>query len=324
LKNCDWSTLEKQLVQLGIEQGIRDDIQYLLSWLQNKRREDSLLASLRWSQEGNDRRRMIEVSETLNGRVFSYLAEQRDVDSRMLSYLGSVVNNDNMYYNAYMGTFTSAFASQLRATDTLRMKLERAFGDGADDIVAALERLNGTVANNGHGTSVNVEVEGMDLSGVEGGISNSNRLLSRLDSTLSAGNGNILSALDSLSSGDCGGDRCGNYDGVGDDAFAGIDTSSRYSRSGYDSLLSPPGFGGLQGSSDSLSASIRQVTATPFSPGMACPASELSFDACSVFGADCRVSLCDEMFHIKGRHFFEWVGVMFEFVAWVLFLVRIA
>ena len=148
-----------------------------------------------------------------------------------------------------------------------------------------------------------------------------------LEAALADGNGKILSALDSLT-GDCTGDYCGdgNYSGIGDGELGGLDSMGRsgISRAGYDSLLSVPGLGGLQSSADSLSNALRSATATPFTPGMACPAEELSVDACGYFGGECRVSVCDDIFYINGRHVLEWLGVMMEFCAWVLFLLRIA
>jgi hypothetical protein len=326
LKNCDWSTLEKQLVQLGVDMEVRDSIKSIIEWLKYKSHEDSLIAALRWNQEREDRKKMIEISETINGRIFAYYAEQKGIANSQLATLNRMDSLSGLYYASSL----SGLEGNRKSLDTLRSKLLGAIGDGADDIVDAVERLNYTLATKNMVSNVNVDVEGADMSGVEGGlaeisdgVSNTNNLLGRLDSTLSSGNSNILAALDSLS-GSCAGDQCGDYSGVGDDAFGGLDTSGRYSRAGFDSLLSAPGSGGLRDSGEAVAARIRQATQTPFMDGMACPASDLSIDACHAFGSECRVSLCDNMFYVRGRHVFEWAGLFAEFVAWVLFLVRVA
>jgi len=320
LKNCDWSTLETQLVQLGVEKEVRDSIRSIIDWLKRKRHEDSLLALLRWNSESEDRRRMIEVSETLNGRIHTYYAEQKDISNRQLSALNRMDSMNGLYYASSL----SGLENNRKAIDTLRSKLVDAFGEGSGDIVDAVERLTTTLSMKS--MTANVNVEGTDMSGVEGGISTTNSLLRGIDSALASGNSNIMRYLDSLSA-PCQGAGCGDYSGafsgVGDDAFGGLDTSG-LSSVRYDSLLSVSGSGGLQDTAHAWSNRLRAATVTPFSDNVACPAEELSIDACGYFGKSCVVSLCDDMFHIRGRHFFEWVGVFFEFVAWVLFFVRIA
>jgi len=325
LKNCDWSTLETQLVQLGVEKEVRDSIRSVIDWLRRKSHEDSLLALMRWNSESDDRRRHLEVSETLNGRIFAYYAEQSDISSQQLGRLGRMDSMAGLYYASSL----SGLDANRKSLDTLRGKLLQAFGDGSDDIVGAIERLSGTVAANSHGP-VNLSgvvggISGVSegISGLGEGIGRTNSLLGKLDSSLSAGNSDLLGFL----GGSCEGSGCADYDGaftgVGGDAFGGLDTSG-LSSVRYDSLLSVSGSGGLQDTAHAWGARLRAATATPFSDNVACPAEELSIDACGYFGKECRVSLCDDMFHVRGRHFFEWVGVFFEFVAWVLFFVRIA
>jgi len=100
LKNCDWSTLEHQLQQLGVEKEIRDSLVKLFEWLKHKQREDSLLAALRWGREADDRRKMIEISETLNGRIFTYYAEQKDISVKQLDQLYKMDSLNGLYYAA--------------------------------------------------------------------------------------------------------------------------------------------------------------------------------------------------------------------------------
>jgi hypothetical protein len=71
LSNCDWAKLEVQLIELGVSREIRDSLASLIDWLKYKRHEDSLLASMRWNVENEDRKKLIELSETLNGRIFT-------------------------------------------------------------------------------------------------------------------------------------------------------------------------------------------------------------------------------------------------------------
>jgi hypothetical protein len=211
---------------------------------------------------------------------------------------------------------------------TLQSNSMQTLGSVADALISSLETIRHTVAANGGAT---VNVEGADMSGVVDGLSdigdntyNANKLLAALDSTLSSGNGRILAALDSLSSSDCGGGRCGNYEGVDSGAHRGLDTSSRYSRSGWDSLLTAPGTVGLGDSVGLFASRIRASTVTPFAPGIACPEQDLSFNACDFFGSDCSVSFCDKRFYMQGRHVLEWMGVLMEFIAWIFFFVGIA
>ena len=240
--------------QFGDYQGAFGDY---VDWLKGKSREDSLLSLMRWNAEADGRGRLIEVGETISGRIYSYYASQSDISNRQLAALDRMDSANGLYYASV--------------------------SDG--------------------------------LSGISEG-------LGRLDSSLSAGNADILGYLDSLS-GSCQGDNCGDYSGAGEGAFDGLDTSG-LSAGVFDSLLTAPGSKGLSDSVSVLSGKIRQATATPFFDNMACPAADLSIDACVPFGSSCAVSLCDDTFYVKGRHVFEWVGVFVEFVAWVLFLVRIA
>jgi hypothetical protein len=268
----------------------------------------------------------------LNGRVFTYYAEQKELSRQQLEALARMDSMNGLYFSNSL----EAMRDNRKALDTLRSKLAGAIGDGADDIVAAIERLTGTVAGNGTNLSPVVNAISGVESGIAGlsdglgeisdGIGRTNDLLGRLDSSLAAGNSNIMGYLDSLGgflSGDCEGSGCGDYSGADSGAFAGLDTSG-VSASRYDSLLSVPGSGGMQDSAAAWSARLRASTATPFADGMACPADELSVDACEAFGRECRFSLCDDMFYVRGRHFFGWVGVFIEFVAWIVFLARIA
>jgi len=316
LSNCDWAKLEIQLQQFGVEKEVRDSLKSMIEWLKYKKREDSLVSLMRWNAETDDRRRMLDISETINGRIFSYYAEQKDISNQQLAALNKMDSVNGLYYASSI----SGLEGNKRAIDTLRNRLENAIGDGTDDIVGAIERLTGTLASKGF--SANVTVEGTDMSGVESGISNANNLLGKLDSTLASGNSNILKYLDSLSA-PCEGNGCGDYGSADSGAFSGLDTSG-LSSARWDSLLSAPGSRGLSDSVSALSGRIRSATATPFVDNMACPVNELSIDACEYFGNSCRVSLCDDVFYIGNRHFFEWMGVFLEFVAWVLFLVRIA
>gem|GEM_PF-3411955 len=330
LKNCDWSTLEVQLVQLGVERAIRDSLASLFGWLQRKGREDSLISALRWNAESEDRRRLIEVSETIGGRIFTYHAEQMSMSEQQLRALNRMDSMGGLYYASSLDLLERGN----RSLDTLRHVLGRAIGDGSGDIVDAIERLGRSLGGGGSETDLSGVIAGIGgvsdgigglhdgLGEIADGIGLSNSWLGKIDSTLAAGNANILGYLDSLSR-PCAGDECGDYSGVGDGAFAGVDTSG-LSAAGWDSLFTAPGSAGLADSVSAVAARLRQATATPFGGNVACPAQDLSVDACGYFGSECRVSLCDEMFYVKGRHFFEWVGVIFEFVAWVLFLVRIA
>jgi hypothetical protein len=249
-----------------------------------------------------------------------------------------MLNRMDSMSGLYYANSLDGLRSNRLAIDTLRMRLENAIGDGADDVVRAIDRLSGTIAAN----------SGVDLSGVVGGISNvsdgiaglgeglsgisdgigqGNDLLARLDSSLSAGNANIMGFLDTLGgflSGDCEGGSCGDYSGADSGAFGGLDTASRYGSAGWDSLLAAPGSRGMQDSASAWSNRLRASTATPFTDNVACPADALSVDACGYFGSECRVSLCDNMFYVQGKHFFEWIGMFMEFAAWIFFLVRIA
>ncbi|MCL2260723.1 MAG: hypothetical protein FWC15_05120 [Fibromonadales bacterium] len=327
MKNCDWSTLEHQLQQLNVEKEIRDSLKNLFEWLKHKQHEDSLLAALRWNREADDRKKMIEISETLNGRIFTYQVEQKEFQRRQLEQLHRMDSMNGLYYAASI----SGQIDNRRAIDSMRMQLQKTIGDGTDDILASLERLIGTVANNSGGAYVEVDMSGVadgigglydGLGEISDGIGKSNDWLGKLDSSLAAGNANILGYLDTLSK-PCDGTNCGDYDGLGDGAFKGID-SVGMSAGRYDSLLTAPGSKGLQDSVTAFANRLREVTTTPFSDGMGCPAEELSVDACEWFGTSCKFSFCDQMFHVQGRHFLEWVGVFMEFLAWVIFLVRIA
>jgi hypothetical protein len=271
----------------------------------------------------------VELLETLNGRIYWVNSQENGRFSSLMGMLqGSVASPlSNSYAYLTQGLHPEIVGIK-GLLQTLQGNSMQTLGSVADALISSLETIRHTVAANGGAT---VNVEGTDMSGVVDGLAdigdntyNANRLLAALDSTLSSGNGRILAALDSLSSGDCGGGRCGDYGGADSGAFSRIDTSGRYSGAGFDSLLSVPGVGGLRDSASVFASRIRSATATPFSDNVSCPAQSLSVDACGVFGSSCAVSLCDDMFYINGRHFFEWLGVFIEFFAWIVFLARIA
>ncbi|MDR0516321.1 MAG: hypothetical protein LBH25_04680 [Fibromonadaceae bacterium] len=343
LKGCDWSTYEKQLIQIGISQEMLDRIRELFPWLQRKSHEDSLLAAMRWLDGKRDRERMIEISETLNGRVFTYFSASSSMQDSGLKSLHRMDSINGLYYSASL----SASSRTASAIDSLHAYLSGVFGDGrAGDYPASclvpgnqhLIECGGGGNPGGGGSGKETDLSGVE-SGIEGlgrsldgigsgidgigdGIAGLGALLGRIDSTLSAG-GDIAGILEGAFS-ECDGDGCGSYDGVGDGAFGGLDTSG-LGRARWDSLLSPPGSNGLRDSAEAFAGSLRESTATPFRDGMACPVTPYTTaNPCEVFGGSCVFSICDERFHLHGRHVFEWLGVVLEFLSWVVLLVRVA
>jgi len=333
LNNCDWAKYEVQLKELGVAQRTLDSLRGLFEWLKYKSHEDSLLLALRWVQDTVRQSRLVQLSETLNGLVFTTWVEHKELMRQQHSQMDSssdyrtnsiidAINNLSIRMNsdsAGSGTFNSFL-------DSWHDMLNNYFGSGS--------------GGGGHG---DINVEAPDMSGVADGLSGiskglagldssfsaglgkTNSLLHGLDSALWAGNGNILARLDSMTSGSCTSPQCGdgNYDGVGDGVFGGLDTVG-LSKSRYDSLLSVGGAGGLRDSADAFASRLRSSTATPWVDGYACPVDELSFDVCDWFGSSCEFSFCKGIFVVKDKHMFEWFGLFFEFVAWVIFFVKIA
>ena len=314
LKSCDWSTLETQLKQVGIEQSILGKLEELYPWLQRKSREDSLLSAHRWLDEKKYRDTVSAAMETLNGLVYAGNA----IASEQLKALNRMDSANGLYYAASLSA-SSALSGSL---DALVSSLEGLLSDGS--LFPDKCDLNPHLVDCG-GSGVSV-----DMSGVESGLSalsgNVSGLGDRLDSVLSSGNGNIMGLLNDVFGdgvGTCTGESCGDYAGIGDGVFAGYDTSG-ISAARWDSLLSAPGSVGLQDSAAALSSRLRAATATPFADGMACPEESLSVNLCEPLGGTCVFSVCDRMLYIQGRHFIEWLGVFMEFAAWVMFLIAIA
>jgi hypothetical protein len=356
LKNCDWSTWEEQIKQIAIDQATLDTLKAILAALKAGQKLDSsqvnLLEAIRDSLGGFG-----VVADSLSsgfGGVVGAIGDMvRSIGGFFVDikdYLqhlfgaGSVdgdypdicKNNPHLIQCGGGGSGGSAGSGDGGSSGSSPggdLVSPPGEGLGVDSTLGDLSRW---LKRKSYEDSMLSSLRWGTVDGIAGGIDSvnygigeTNRLLGRIDSLLSSGDGDLGKWWDSLA-GSCVGDYCGgvgdgDFAGVGEGAFAGLDTSGLSARR-YDSLLSAPGSAGLRDSVAKVASDLRSATAVPFVDNVACPANDPSLVAnpCAALGGECRLSLCDSRFYVKGRHALEWVGLFFEFAAWVVFLVRVA